>query len=316
MADQIKDNLISRSDAQALILAHDGDCALLHLWIALTGRRDYEQAARDLCMTRAQIDTAAEKLARMLTLPAQTVNSAEPAMQESTSKREKKVPFVNQHMIRPSDEFPEYTGAEIDSVSRSDSGFRAVLSECEQLFGKQLSRHEMSRLLGIYNHLGLPAEVIFVLLHYCADISKGPAGAERKPTIRFIEQQAYIWVNRDIITMEAAEEYVENQKAISESENRIRHLLEIYDRRLISTEKAFISSWISMGFTDDAIRLAYERCINNIGKRSFSYINSILKRWHEAGIHSAAEAETRDPGKNLADSNPDKSKHHFIPTEF
>ena len=74
MADQIKDNLISRSDAQALILAHDGDCALLHLWIALTGRRDYEQAARDLCMTRAQIDTAAEKLARMLTLPAQTVN--------------------------------------------------------------------------------------------------------------------------------------------------------------------------------------------------------------------------------------------------
>ena len=71
-----------------------------------------------------------------------------------------------------------------------------------------------------------------------------------------------------------------------------------------------------MGFTDDAIRLAYERCINNIGKRSFSYINSILKHWHEAGIHSAAEAETRDPGKNLADSNPDKSKHHFIPTEF
>ena len=316
MADQIKDNLISCSDAHALILAHDGDCALLYLWIALTGSRDYEQAARDLCMTRSQIDTAAEKLARMLTLPAQATGYTGPSTQEIPAKNVKATLFGKQQVIRPSDEFPEYTAAEIDSISRSDSGFHAVLSECEQLFGKQLSRHEMSRLLGIYNHLGLPAEVIYILLHYCADISRGPAGAERKPTMRFIEQQAYNWVNRDIITMETAEEYVESQKAILESENRIQHLLEIYDRRLITTEKNFISSWITMGFTDDAVRLAYERCINNIGKRSFSYINSILKRWHEAGIHSASEAEARDPGKNLADNNSGKSKHTFIPTEF
>ena len=316
MADQINDNLISRSDAQALIFSHDGNCALLHLWIALTGSRDYERAARDLCMTRAEIDKAAEKLARMLTLPAQTVGSAKPEMQEISAKSEITVSLNNPLLIRPSDDFPEYTGAEIDSISRSDSGFHAVLSECEQLFGKQLSRHEMSRLLGIYNHLGLPAEVIFVLLHYCADISRGPAGAERKPTIRFIEQQAYIWVNKDIITVEAAEEFVENQKAISEAENRIRHILEIYDRRLISTEKTFISSWITMGFTDDAIRLAYERCINNIGKRSFSYMNSILKRWHEADIHSAVEAEARDPGKNQADNNSGNRKRTFVPTEF
>ena len=53
MYDQKNDNLISRSDAQALILSHDGDCALLHLWMALTGSKDLEQAARDLCMTRA-----------------------------------------------------------------------------------------------------------------------------------------------------------------------------------------------------------------------------------------------------------------------
>ena len=42
MYDQKNDNLISRSDAQALILSHDGDCALLHLWMALTGSKDLE----------------------------------------------------------------------------------------------------------------------------------------------------------------------------------------------------------------------------------------------------------------------------------
>ena len=322
MDDQINDNLISRSDAQALILAHDGDCALLHLWMSLTGNTDFENAARDLCMTRAQVDSAAEKLNRMLRAELSPVSGpAVAAGQEFPGTKKDAGADAKPPILQPADEFPVYTAAEIDTCFRDDSGYRAVLSECEQLFGKQLSRHDMSRLLGIYNHLGLPAEVIFVLLHYCADTSRGPAGAERKPTMRYIEQQAYIWANKEITTMEAAEEYVENQKALFESENRIKHILEIYDRKLTSDEKAYISSWIAMGFSDDAVSLAYERCINNIGKRSCSYINSILSSWHEAGIHSAAEAEARDPGKSRKSGSSGKNNggqtgRIFIPTEF
>ena len=321
MADQISDKLISRSDAKALILAHDGDCALLHLWMVVTGSRDFERAARDLCMTRAQIDSAAEKLARMLSHTAEAGSGIAGPETGKTSVNGDPKPRTGTALPKPSDELPEYTAAEIDSCSRSDSGFRALLSECEQIFGKQLARHDMSRLLGIYNHLGLPAEVIFILLHYCAELSRGPAGAERKPTMHFIEQQAYIWVNREITTMEAAEEYVEKQKALLESENRIKKMLEIYDRRLTSDERAYISAWISMGFSDDAIRLAYERCVNNIGKRSFSYINSILTHWHEAGLHSAAEAEAKDPGKGAKNGRahsgkPERPDRTFTPTEF
>ena len=320
MSDQKTDKLISRSDAQALILAHDSDCALLHLWMVLTGSLDFERAARDLCMTRAQVDSAAEKLNRMLlSAPSAAVDIPDSGALGSFDR--KKGSDAPPKIIPPADEFPTYTASEIDACFRDDSGFRAILSECEQLFGKQLSRHDMGRLLGIYNHLGLPAEVIFVLLHYCADVSRGPSGAERKPTMRFIEQQAYIWVNREITTMEAAEEYVERQKALLESEKRISHILEIYDRKLTSDEKSFISSWLANGFSDDAVSLAYERCINNIGKRSFSYINSILNSWHEAGIHSASEAEARDPGKGRKGGSSDKNnvgrpERIFIPTEF
>ena len=319
MADQLN-NLISPSEAKSLILAHDGDCALLHLWMTLNRSRDFERAARDLCMTRAQVDSAAEKLGRMFSAEYIFHDAADPAGCESFRKEADRS-ISSPAKVQPPDELPVYTAAEIDACFQTDSGYRALLSECEQLFGKQLSRHDMNRLLGIYNHLGLPAEVIFVLLHYCAEISRGPAGAERKPTMHFIEQQAYIWVNRDITTMEAAEEYVERQKALLEFENRIKHILEIYDRRLTGDEKSYISSWLSMGFSEDGIRLAYERCINSIGKRSFSYINSILLRWHEAGIHSAAEAEAKDPGKGKKDSKSGtqserKSTRIFIPTEF
>ena len=321
MSDRKTNNPISPSEAEALLRAHDGDCALLHLWMAVSGSRDYERAARDLCMTRAQVDSAAEKLSRMFSSCRTNADHRSRSTQgDYFSPEENSVP--RPPVIQPPEELPEYPSADIDSCFNSDSGFRALLAECEQIFGKQLSRHDMSRLLGIYNHLGLPAEVVFILLHYCADTSRGPAGAERKPTMRYIEQQAYIWVNRQINTMEAAEEYVEQQKALRENENRIRHILEIYDRSLTSAEKAAISSWIKMGFADDAIRLAYERCIDSIDKRSVSYINGILQRWHEAGIHTASEAEAIDPGKNQKTGVKNTGRtgrtdrRPFTPTEF
>jgi DnaD/phage-associated family protein len=221
----------------------------------------------------------------------------------------------------PSDELPEYTAEEIESCTRSDSGFKAVLDAAKQILGKQLARHDMSRLLGIYNHLGLSAEVIYVLLHYCAELYRGPEGAERRPTIRAIEREAFIWANRGIHTPEEAEAYVEAQKALHSSFGQIKNALEIYDRKLISSEEAYFSSWLQMGFEVDAIRLAYERTIRNTGKRALPYMNTILSRWHESGLHTAEAIEKQDPeaGRKPSSSSSgarNKPLRPFTPTDF
>ena len=41
----------------------------------------------------------------------------------------------------------------------------------------------------------------------------------------------------------------------------------------------------------DMVGLAYEYCIIAINKLSFPYINTILKRWFEQGIHTISDAE-------------------------
>jgi DnaD/phage-associated family protein len=309
-------NFISASDVDVLLRAHDGDCALLCLWCARTGSRDLERAARDLCMTRSQVDAAAEKLGRML--PAffrsspGTESAEDPEKPSSDPSGRKRNP-----VLPPADELPEYTSEEIASCSEKDGSFRAVLDLAETLLGKGLTKHDMSRLLGIYNHLGLSAEVIFVLLHYCAEISKGPSGADRKPTVNFIERQAYVWVNRGITSAELAEEYVERQRSAREDENRIKRILEIYDRNLTPTEKNNIAAWVEMGFADDAIALAYERTLDKTGKRSFPYMNSILMRWHEAKLHTAAEITRKEPGgRSVNHPGRGTGKHPFVPTEF
>ena len=141
-------NCISASDVDALLRAHDGDCALLCLWCARTGSRDLERAARDLCMTRSQVAAAAEKLGRML-----------PAFLRSSSADSAALPTEPAHdtpsqvkkdtILPPADELPEYTSEEIAACSEKDASFRAVLDLAEALLGKELARHDVSRLLGI-----------------------------------------------------------------------------------------------------------------------------------------------------------------------
>ena len=40
--------------------------------------------------------------------------------------------------------------------------------------------------------------------------------------------------------------------------------------------------------------MAYERTCLNTGGLSWAYMNKILLRWHEAGMHTADEVRSRD----------------------
>ena len=49
-----------------------------------------------------------------------------------------------------------------------------------------------------------------------------------------------------------------------------------------------------MGFEEDVISMAYERTCLNTGGLNWAYMNKILQRWHEAGLHTAEEVRTGD----------------------
>ena len=293
------ERILSPASLDALVRAHDGDCALLALWMAHTSFCDPERAAGDLCMTRSQVDAAMEKLGRILSSVHEGYFPSVQTVQEDTGKRpgaadDSAAPVK---VILPAQELPEYTAEEICSFSEKDDAFQAVLDCARLVIGRDLNTRELGRLLGMYHHLGLPADVLFVLLHYCEEISRGPQGAPRAPTVSFIEKQAYQWVNQGITSVEAAEDYAERQRMLHDGEGRIRRVLEIYDRNLTASERSYIDSWLTMGFDEDCIALAYERTLDNIGKRQFPYIGKILQRWHEAGIHTVKDVREKEPSR-------------------
>ena len=161
--------------------------------------------------------------------------------------------------------------------TKADSGFRDVLAECERVLGHTLSGADTRTLFGIYDYLGLPTDVIMVLLHHCAEECRRRYGPGRVPTMRQIEKEAYIWVNREIMTLEQAEEYIRSREEMREGTEQLRRSFGIRDRQLSPTERKYIEGWFALGFGVEAIELAYDRTVTNTGSLKWSYMDKIIR---------------------------------------
>ncbi|HBD86217.1 MAG TPA: DNA replication protein DnaD [Clostridiales bacterium] len=259
-------------DADKLLSEADGNCALLYLYLLRNGVvRSRRDAARALRISEAQVETAASKL-RALGLLSPDSGRLPP----------------------PGNEMPEYTSEDIVRRTDTDGSFRDMLTETERVMGHTLSGADMKTLFGIYDHLGLPPEVIMLLLNSCVEDYRARYGPGRVPTMRMIEKEAYIWANREIATLDAAEEHLRVRRLRRETTSRIRLALNIRDRELTATEQKYIDGWLETGFPPESIEMAYDRTVTNTGQLKWSYMNRIIQSWDTKGLHTPEEIEAGD----------------------
>lgn len=258
------------SAADKLLAAHDGDVALLYIYIKRYGAYNAEDAAHALCRTLREIRAAEEKLRRMgLWSGAETAPAAAPE-------------------LTPEEKAPEHTAADLTQRAKEDANLATIFDEGQQVFRRKLSSTDLKTLYAVYDDLGLPVEVILELLHFCAESAKG------RLTARQVEKEAYIWANREILTLEQAEEYIRRHRQRGEDLERVRTALGIRDRSLSPTETECINSWLDMGFREEAIVLAYDRTVTKTGAYKLRYMDTILKSWHAKNLHTPQEIEARD----------------------
>lgn len=269
------------SAADKLISAHDGDAALLYIYISRTGCHDLEKAAHALCRTMREISDAEEKLRRMELLPVAGAGAMPIAASVKPAPE-------------PEEQLPQYQSEDIVRRSKEDGRFSVILAEAAKVIGRSLSSNDMKTLFGVYDYLGIPAEVILELLNYCAELYMEKYGTGRRPSARAIEKEAYVWANLEILTLEQAEEYIHSQKSRRSEIGRVASALGIHGRELTATESKYISSWLDMGFGEEALGIAYDRTVTNTGSLKWPYMNKILTRWHENGLHSPREIQEKD----------------------
>lgn len=259
--------------ADRLLAMGDGGCALLYLYaLRNSGSFTAAKAARDLRRTEAEIADAAERLRKEGLF--------------SGGERDR--------LPLPSEELPQYRSEEVAAAAAKDSGFTAVLEETQKLMGKNLSRAEVDTLFGIYDYLGLPPEVIILLVNYCIETTRERMGPGRLPSMRTVEKEAYTWFNREIMTLEQAEDYLLLRRRRNGQLGEIKSVLQINGRNLSATERSYVESWLDMGFDAEAIAVAYDRTVVKTGSLQWKYMNSILNSWHGKGLHTVDEITEGD----------------------
>ena len=108
--------------------------------------------------------------------------------------------LVNSHRPHlseaPEDQRPDYTREDVAAQLEGDNRFAQLVGNVEQLLCKKLSTPDLNILLGLYDYLGLPCEVIFLLVNHCIERLTVKYGSGRRPTLRQIEREGYAWARK------------------------------------------------------------------------------------------------------------------------
>ena len=194
----------------------------------------------------------------------------------------------------PADEKPEYQRDDILEKLDSSEDFRMLTTQVERKLGKKLTTADISVLLGLYDYLGLPSDVIFLLVCHCAERIQRRYGEGRRPTLRQIEKEGYAWARMGIDTQASAAAYLKKYAERQGAFPAYMRALNLGDRLPVASEEKYLAAWQEWGFPPEAVALAYDKTVLKCHELKWPYCIGILKRWHQAGLHTVAEIEERD----------------------
>lgn len=192
-------------------------------------------------------------------------------------------------LLKKSDDLPKYTTAELGNLLESRSEMAELLQECQNLFGKLFSTHEVNTLLGLTDYLGLDSEYVLILVtHYCRYCKQ----QEKRPSVRGLEKLSISLYDRGITDMAALQEELLRQEELQKTESRLRALFGIGARALTAKEKRMFSDWLhTYKFDMEMITKAFEIGMDASPDASVAYIDSILKRWNSENIRTLQQVE-------------------------
>ena len=238
-----------REAMAALAQLRDGDAALLYAYAACQdGGCTLPQAAQALERSPEQI----KKASQLLLVYGLAVNHTAPPPRKEEC----------------------YPAAELAQVRGVDAAFSGLCDYFESQLGRILNRRELETLLNVYQALGLPPEVLTLLIGDCAQ--------RGRLTAREVEKQAYRWYDLGLDNYEAAASYLARQRQRQTHGARVLSVLGIHDRLPGESEQKYIDKWEEMGVTT----------LLGTGRLSWPYLHKVLCAWREQGFRTARDVES------------------------
>lgn len=271
---------ISGAAADKLLTAGDGDAALLYIYILKNGGKLNIAAADSALKLNGRAAAAANSLRAMGLIMGGT--------QEEAKTEEPR------RLVKPADRLPDYSSGDAKTAAQNDPQFAALVTEVQSVLGTILTSGGLMELLGFYDYLGLPPDVILLLVAHCVEEHEKKYGPGKRPTMRAIRSEAYKWADKGVFTLAAAAEYIKDSERTKKRKSEIRRILGLQDRSPSPTEERCISEWAELDFSDELISAAYDKTVLNTGRLVWKYMDSILKSWAQKGLKTMDDVRTGD----------------------
>lgn len=280
---------VSAQALRRLLEKGDGDAALLYLALLRHhGTIQPRALAGELRWERPRIEAAEEALRQMgLIAPAEQP----PA---------------------PAEQSPAYQRSDILERLESGGEFRSLVAEVKRKLGKKLTVPDIGILLGLQDYLGLPGDVIYLLVCHCAERIQRRYGPGRRPAMRQIEKEGYAWARKGIDSQRAAAAYLKQYAQRQETIPLYMRALGLGERAPSPSEEKYLTAWQEMGFAPEAVALAADKTILKCHELKWPYCNGILKRWHEAGLHTPEEIQSGDRPAPGREDKPRESAWKYV----
>jgi len=209
-----------------------------------------------------------------------------------------------QKMAADTSAYRNYSTEDINNALDRGGDFVMIKSIAEQALEKStLTKNDLSTLLYLYDYVRIPAPVICGIITDCC--------ANDKASMQYIYKTAHSLHEQGIDTYDKFEAYLARRKEINSQIGKLRKLFGMGDRALTAKEKKLFDCWFgewSLSF--DMVKLAYEKTIDNTGKLSTTYMNSILRRWNESGYQTVEDVNTGEASRQAG------VDHSFTGDEF
>lgn len=268
-----------------------GDACLLYLWLRRSGDAMDEAALRSaLAWEQDRFEKAKKTLADAGLVRLHETQMPGDAEEQGGTAQPHAAPEKREVPLAPprEEKMPEYSDEDVVRRIEGDQDFAALLRETERKIGI-LSAASVKMLLGLRDYLGLPNDVIYLLINECIARKEELFGEGRRPTMREIEQEGYAWARRELYSAAAVDEYLRKRQMLRKQYPAYQRALQIAERRLSPSEQRYVEQWVEMGFPPETVAIAYDKTVLKCHEFRWPYCDGIMKRWHGKNLHTPPE---------------------------
>ncbi len=205
-------------------------------------------------------------------------------------------PKINTEQVAPS----KPSSAEILTRLEESPEIGHLFNEAQMKLGKTIGYDGQCTLLLIHDHYGLPTEVIFMMIDYCASVGK--------TNYSYIQAVGKDWGLREIDTIEKAAEQIEALRNTQTLWTEFSKAAGITNTRPTTKQMDIVRRWSEeFKYKVDVIILAYEAMAENTGKFNLNYMNKVLANWYGKGYRTPEDIENGEAEFQKAKNKPVKT---------